>query len=128
MQVLSHDNTPALIGKAADLCSQWQKKGLDTIAIICRNNDSATQIAATLRQYIPLMENNPEKAEFGKGILVLPVEYTKGLEFDAVIILDPTRKEYPTDDGHAKLLYVAATRALHELAILHHCAFTILPI
>ena len=51
--------------------------------------------------------------------MVLPVEYTKGLEFDAVLILDPTREEYPVDDGHAKLLYVAATRALHELCVLH---------
>ena len=43
-----------------------------------------------------------EKAEFSSGIMVLPVEYTKGLEFDAVLILDPTREEYPVDDGHAK--------------------------
>ena len=51
--------------------------------------------------------------------MVLPVEYTKGLEFDTVLILDPTREEYPVDDGHARLLYVAATRALHELCVLH---------
>lgn len=50
---------------------------------------------------------------------MLPVEYTKGLEFDTVLILDPTREEYPVEDGHAKLLYVAATRALHELHVLH---------
>ncbi|MDE7045233.1 MAG: ATP-binding domain-containing protein, partial [Acetatifactor sp.] len=46
-------------------------------------------------------------------------EYTKGLEFDAVLILNPTREEYPVDDGHARLLYVAATRALHELCVMH---------
>ena len=51
--------------------------------------------------------------------MVLPVEYTKGLEFDAVLLLDPGREQYPTDDGHAKLLYVAATRALHRLCVLH---------
>ena len=28
-------------------------------------------------------------------------------------------EDYPVEDGHAKLLYVAATRALHELCILH---------
>ena len=38
--------------------------------------------------------------------MVLPVEYTKGLEFDAVLIFDPTREDYPVEDGHAKLLYV----------------------
>ncbi len=65
------------------------------------------------------MESDLEKAVFGNGVMVLPVEYTKGLEFDTVLILDPTRAEYPVDDGHAKLLYVAATRALHELCVLH---------
>ena len=73
-----------------------------------------------VEKYIPIVESDLEKAEFSSGIMVLPVEYTKGLEFDAVLILDPTRGgEYPVDDGHAKLLYVAATRALHELCVLH---------
>ena len=51
--------------------------------------------------------------------MVFPVEYTKGLEFDAVLLLSPDRESYPIDDGHAKLLYVAATRALHRLEVLH---------
>ena len=45
---------------------------------------------------------------------------TKGLEFDAVLLYDPTQKKYPADNGHVKLLYVAATRALHELVVLYH--------
>lgn len=51
--------------------------------------------------------------------MVLPVAYTKGLEFDAVLLLDPTEEKYPENDGQVKLLYVAATRALHELAVLY---------
>ena len=39
--------------------------------------------------------------------MVLPVSYTKGLEFDAVLLLEPTAAQYPEDDGNAKLLYVA---------------------
>ena len=65
-----------------------------------------------------MLESDLEKAVFDNGVLVLPVSYTKGLEFDAVLIFDPTREDYPADDGHAKLLYVAATRALHELCVL----------
>ncbi len=112
-------NDSDIIRKAADICRDWQKSGFDTIAVVCRNQRSAGQAANALRQYIDIMENDLETAVFGNGIMVLPVEYTKGLEFDAVLILDPTREEYPVDDGHAKLLYVAATRALHELCILH---------
>ena len=114
-----HSSRNTIIKKAAQVCHEWQKSGYDTIAVVCRNQRSADLAAKALRQYIEVMENDLETAEFGNGIMVLPVEYTKGLEFDAVLILDPTREEYPVDDGHAKLLYVAATRALHELCVLH---------
>lgn len=107
------------IQRAAKICGGWQEKGLDTIAVICRNRERARQAAKELGRHITVMESDLEKAVFCSGIMVLPVEYTKGLEFDAVLILNPTREEYPSDDGHAKLLYVAATRALHELCVLH---------
>lgn len=119
VEVLSVGEKKALFKKAADICTNWQKQGLDTIAIVCRNQSGADAAANELKQYIDVMESDPEKAVFGSGIMILPVEYTKGLEFDAVILLDPTGAEYPVDDGHAKLLYVAATRALHELCVLH---------
>lgn len=112
-------NSEALIVKAAEICKAWQAKGLSTIAVICRSSAQAAQAANALRKHIEIMESNLETAEFGNGILVLPVEYTKGLEFDAVLILEPTKEDYPVDNGHAKLLYVAATRALHELCVLH---------
>lgn len=100
-------------------CKDWQEKGLPTIAVICRDQKGADRAAAELKKHMEIMETDPEKAEFGNGVMVLPVEYTKGLEFDAVLILNPIREEYPVDDGHARLLYVAATRALHELCVLH---------
>lgn len=112
----SHD---ALWEKTVEICHEWQEKGLDTIAIICRSESAARYASAELGQRLELMHNPLETAEFGNGIMILPVEYTKGLEFDAVLILDPTREDYPVDDGHAKLLYVAATRALHELCVLY---------
>lgn len=116
--LLSHGGEP-LWQEVVRKCREWQEKELPTIAIICRDQESANRAAAELEKRIDLLETDLEKAEFGNGIMVLPVEYTKGLEFDAVLILDPTREEYPVDDGHAKLLYVAATRALHELCVLH---------
>lgn len=107
-----------LLRRAAEICREWQEEKLDTIAVVCRDREEALETAAQLSDYIEIMESDLEKVSFGKGIMVLPVEYTKGLEFDAVLILNPTKKAYPVDDGHAKLLYVAATRALHELHIL----------
>ena len=105
--------------RAADCIRGWQAKGLDTIAVICRNQKESELAAKELSPYVDIMESSLEKAVFGNGVMILPVEYTKGLEFDAVLILNPDRDAYPADNGHAKLLYVAATRALHELCILH---------
>ncbi len=108
-----------LLQRAVGLLESWQRDGLETIAVVCRNAGSAARTAQSLGKLIRIEESDLELAEFRQGIMVLPVDYTKGLEFDAVLIWEPTREDYPEDDGHAKLLYVAATRALHELAILH---------
>lgn len=119
VQVRQLSDERELIREAAGMCRSFQEKGLDTIAVICRNRSEADQVSEELSKYVDVGESDLEKAVFGAGIMVLPVEYTKGLEFDAVVILNPDREGYPADDGHAKLLYVAATRALHELAVLH---------
>lgn len=112
------------VQRATEILGSWRNEGYDTIAVVCRDSETARSTAKQLAHHIEIMESDPEKVNFGKGILVLPVEYTKGLEFDAVLIWNPTREDYPTDDGDAKLLYVAATRALHELHILYRDSLT----
>lgn len=112
----SHDE---LIKETAATIRKWQKKGLETIAVVCREQQEAVLVSKELKRRVKILDSNVATTEFGNGVMVLPVAYTKGLEFDAVIILDPDRESYPVDNGHAKLLYVAATRALHELAVLH---------
>lgn len=119
MDLFSCEDEIGLLDRSVQLLKKWQQDGYDTIAVICRNSLESEYIANALGQRIKVEESDLEKAEFKQGILVLPVEYTKGLEFDAVLIYHPTCEKYPKDDGHAKLLYVAATRALHELAIVH---------
>lgn len=106
-------------GEAAKVCRGYQEKGYGTIAVICRGADAAASVSRALAKHIDIVEGELENMDFGNGIMVLPVEYTKGLEFDAVLIWNPSREDYPLDNGHARLLYVAATRALHELCILH---------
>ena len=137
VQVQQVSSRAELIRTAADICKCWlggntvsghdgagtevSEAGVtaETVAVVCRDQESAIKTAKELSQYVDVIESDPEKAVFESGIMVLPVEYTKGLEFDAVLIMDPSRADYPVDDGHAKLLYVAATRALHELCVLH---------
>ncbi len=101
------------------IIENWKKEGHGTIAVICANEQEAADVTWMLGGKIALADSNPETAVFDEGVMVLPVEYTKGLEFDAVLLYHPSKDHYPAEDRYVKLLYVAATRALHELAVVH---------
>lgn len=113
-----------LLGETLKTVRGWQKKGLETIAVICKDQEQADSVSGQLEKSIRLLPNHGPGMAFGNGVLVLPLEYTKGLEFDAVLIYDASAENYPSEDGQVKRLYVAATRALHELTVLYQGALT----
>ena len=100
---------------------EWKNKNYNTIAVICRDEKEA------LKVYKELIDNGVDAThitdkneEYRGNIFVLTCELAKGLEFDAVIINDASNKKYPVNSRlDMNLLYVAATRALHELEILY---------
>ena len=52
------------------------------------------------------------------GTLVLPAFASKGLEFDAVIIFNANEEEF-NSELDKQLLYIACSRALHSLTLIH---------
>ncbi len=107
----------ALLKAVTDKAVMMQDKGYETIAVICKDLAEAKNVFEYMRQRTKVIFFTGEDTEFVNGTYVIPVEYSKGLEFDSVIIFDASEDAYPKKDGYAKLLYVAATRALHELAV-----------
>lgn len=103
------EQTQQLIGEIAG-------RGYDTTAVICRDEAEAQAVRELLG-----METDADAAEqdFTKGVMVLPIAMTKGLEFDAVILWNPSPAAYGENEAEAKLLYVAVTRALHELHVVY---------
>lgn len=112
-------NEEQLLLETEKTIKDWQKDGYETIAVICRDEAEADSVSKKLSQKIELREFNSETEEFGSGVMVLPIEYSKGLEFDVVLLFNADDKNYPQEDGFTKLLYVATTRALHELVVLY---------
>lgn len=107
------------------LIDQAKKNGHRSGAVVCRTKKEAKTWEEKISGMSPeeLMDSGDFK------LLFLALEEVKGLEFDVVILLDPTEENYPSGEGdvgmkNAKLLYVAATRALHELHVLSGSAFT----
>lgn len=93
----------------------------DTIAVITINAYEAKRVYDSIKgmvqEIIPQAEVNlltADTSSFKTGISVAPFYLTKGLEFDAVCIVDdPTYNEAM----YKQALYIEATRALHELHV-----------
>ncbi len=112
------------VTQAEQIIKAWQDKGLDTIAVVCIDEAEAEKVTAALQGSVELNTGDAGKWEIGEGVMVLPLKYTKGLEFDAVLIFNASEEDYPVEDGYVKQLYVAATRALHELTVLYRGKLT----
>ncbi len=115
-----HQVDDKMIQTAANEIKAWQEKGYDTIAVICKDETQTDEVREALKQYIEVNSESLETTEFTRGVMVLPIYMTKGLEFDTVLLMNPDKAAYPKNDANAKLLYVAATRALHELTIVYN--------
>ena len=86
-----------------------------SVALITRDSKTAEKLYERLKVLVPisLLKNNTE--EFNKELVILPAYLAKGLEFDSVIAYsDPESKYLKTEKN---LLYVACTRAQHELIV-----------
>ncbi len=119
VQVTACASEEEMIAETEKNIRKWLQEGRETIAVICRDEEEARSVSQRLGETLPLADSDPETANFTQGIMVLPVEYTKGLEFDGVLLYHPSAAHYPAEDRYVKLLYVAATRALHELTVVH---------
>ncbi len=95
-----------------------QEKGYSTTAIVCSNELEAEAVHSLLKDCTALTLTDAASENFAKGVMVLPIRMVKGLEFDTVILWNPDMKKGLSQPEQAKLLYVAATRALHELHVL----------
>lgn len=101
----------------AELIEQIREKGYTTTAIICNTEEETRRAREILSVYTALTDGNNNN--FSEGTMVLPIHLVKGLEFDTVILWNPDMKHGMERPETAKLLYVACTRALHELHILN---------
>lgn len=97
-------------------------KGAVTCAVLCRDKNHAVEVYDILKNYEEVLERdviNYSESDYKQGVLVLPIEQAKGLEFDSVLIMDMNKDLYPDTELTWRLLYVGMTRALHRLIILH---------
>ncbi|KUO95013.1 HelD family protein [Ferroacidibacillus organovorans] len=110
-----------------ELIGRVQSEGFKQIAVIEKTMAACSAMQERLQKEasyaLPLLSEKTERYE--GGLHLMPIYMSKGLEFDAVIVLNPSANAYDANSSlHAKLLYVACTRALHRLYILQKDSLT----
>ena len=92
-----------------------KKEELNSIAIIGRTDKECLRIHNMLENSNLPIQLLEEKEDMKKGsVVILPSYLSKGLEFDAVLIVALDEK-YSDEELDIKLLYVAMTRPMHRL-------------
>jgi DNA helicase-2/ATP-dependent DNA helicase PcrA len=110
------DLPEAIAGVVADL----RTRNHASIAVIGRTEPECVELARALADLgLDPELITPKQSSYKGGLSVMPAYLTKGLEFDAVIVAGADQGAYGLTPRDAKLLYVACTRALHELVLLH---------
>ncbi len=100
---------------------QYQKEGYNSIAIIYKNQNNMLNLNKKFKEAnieSEIIYKDQEK--YNGGVCIVTSYLAKGLEFDAVIIVDTDEDMYKSDSKlDMKLLYVAMTRALHRLELIY---------
>ena len=103
--------------------SEYKAKGYKTIAIISKYSTQSNYINDDLSFIGRVMPNIDERTDIttvDMSNVTIPNFLSKGLEFDAVIINDASEKIYDSSSSlDMKMLYVALTRALHEMDVVY---------
>lgn len=97
---------------------ELRQEGRQSIAIICKTVSACLAVTRVLDGLVKFSLITNEEDNFQRGTVVIPAYLVKGLEFDAVVVMDADTTAYGREaDRH--LLYTICTRALHRL-ILHY--------
>jgi hypothetical protein len=87
-----------------------------TVAVICPAS-MVDELAAGLSMGgVPFGE--PNRTGLDADVTLVPVELVKGLEFDSVVVVEPSRLVRESAQG-MRALYVALTRATRRMTVIH---------
>jgi len=108
-------------GRGADRAAAAVKAatsaGLANVVVILRHARHCEPLARALGERdVHASVISTEQRAYRGGVVVMPANLTKGLEFDAAVVVGADEGSYPADvEYETRLLYVAVTRGMHAL-------------
>lgn len=122
--VVRHGITPYFMLREENIAKQINTiyssilaKGYESVAVITKNKEQAITLHHKLSHLSMPLQLLKEDSKIEKDkLLILPSHLAKGLEFDVAIVY--TDDAFQDTVFEQKLLYVAMTRAMHELYLI----------
>jgi DNA helicase-2/ATP-dependent DNA helicase PcrA len=100
----------------------FRDSGHQSLGIICKTQEQTETVYAALKSFGANLLT-PDSTSFTSGVVIATAHLAKGLEFDEVIIPFASAHNYKTDVDKS-MLYIACTRAMHQLTVLYSKALT----
>lgn len=91
------------------------KKEYNSVALITKDMKEAETLYDLVKDDLEISLVDHNTKSFRKDLVIMPAYVSKGLEFDSVIVYNNRDNSYKNNERN--LLYVACTRAQHELYI-----------
>lgn len=110
------DSEEEMIEALVKRLSGVQSDEFETTAVLTKTKAEARRIYEALKEQLPVTLLTVDSNRMEKGIVVTTFYLAKGLEFDSVHVAYVQKDSYHSD-YHRQILYIAATRALHELTV-----------
>lgn len=124
-QVMEVENKEELDHELSNVIEQLKERGNEMIAIIGKTFSECEALYNRLKDKVEVTKMDETASKLEQGVIILPIYLAKGIEFDAVIIPDASKRHYVTELDQS-LFYTACTRAMHDLTILsvgESCSF-----
>ena len=104
------DISNSLINDINKLKSEYK-----SVALITKDMKEAENLYELIKDKLEISLVDHNTKSFHKDLVIMPAYVSKGLEFDSVIVYNNRDNSYKSNERN--LLYVACTRAQHELYI-----------
>jgi DNA helicase IV len=111
------------LAKARDILERYRRERPQSlIAVVCRYIKDVDRLFKEFQNLglAEIRRHSREDFSFQPGIVITNAHQVNGLEFSAVMVMNPSRENYREDRASRMLLHVVLTRASDQLWIIGH--------
>lgn len=113
--VKAFDNETGETAEISRLIAAFRNSGHHSMAIIAKTHRQSKVLFNSLRSSGAQLLTT-ESTSFKSGVMITTAHLAKGLEFDEVVVPFASAQNYHTDVDR-RMLYIACTRAMHQLTL-----------